>query len=89
MPQSLGSSNSVIRHQIQAERVQWNHATLGFPPQIGFIKALGRDLEIPGITTDMVQSNFPDSLNQPLGRLTNYAKEFNQLKLNLIIFQLK
>ena len=80
LPQGPGSSNSAIRHQVQAERVQWNHATLGFPPQSSFVKALGRDLAIPGIDTNMVRSNFPSSVPQSLGRLTQLRQGIQSTK---------
>ena len=49
LPKGLGSSYLVIRHQVNAEHVQWFHATLGFPPLSSFLKALRGDVEIPGL----------------------------------------
>ena len=45
-----GTANAVIRHQINGERVQGHHATLGFPFASLFIKALNRDVHILGLS---------------------------------------
>ena len=68
LSQGHGLSNKAIRLKVQAERVQWIHATLGFHTKSSFVKALGRDLEIPGIDTNILCSKFSSSVQQSLGR---------------------
>ena len=46
----IGTANAVIRHQMNSERVQWHHATFGFPFTSTFVKALNRDFHDPGLT---------------------------------------
>ena len=48
----IGTANAVIRHQMNGERVQWHHATFGFPFTSTFVKALNRDLHVPGLTPE-------------------------------------
>ena len=63
----MSSSYAVIRHQMNGERVQWHHATFGFPFASSFIKALNRDVHVPGLSAEMVRANQPISLTKSLG----------------------
>ena len=69
LPQGLGSFNAAFRNQVHAGRVQWNHATLDAPHLSSFLQALGRDMEIPGITIEMVLYTFSSSVTTSFGRL--------------------
>ena len=54
---------------MNGERVQWHHATLGFPFALSFIKALNRDDHITGLSSEMVRANQPISLTKSIGRM--------------------
>ena len=78
-----GTANAVIRHPMNGERVQWHHATFGFPFASAFIKALNRDVNVPGLSAEMVRANQPTSLTKSIGRMIQQRQVVQSTKLKL------
>ena len=68
-----GTANAVIRH----------HATFSFPFASSFIKALNRDVYVPGFSSEMVCANQPTSLIKCIGRMTKQRQGIQSTKPNL------
>lgn len=68
---SSGEAHTVIRHQLQAERVSFYHAAFGSPPIPTFIHALHNNYirGIPDLTSAVVRANPPHTPITALGHL--------------------
>ena len=65
------------------ERVKWHHATFGFPFASSFIKALNRDVPVPGLSSDMVRANQPTSLTKSIARIIKQKQGIQSTTPNL------
>ena len=68
---------------MNGERVQWLHATFGFPFTSTFIKALNRDVHVPELSSEMVCANPPTSLTKSTGRIIKQQQGVQSTKPNL------
>ena len=64
---TTGTDKTVICHQMNEERVQWHHATFGFPFASSLIEALNRDVHVPGLSFEMVRANEQIFLSKSIG----------------------
>lgn len=68
---SVSSAYAVVNLQTIAELVQYNHATLAYPPISTLLRALQRGYlgNLPRLTTKMVRMNPPQSIATAMGHL--------------------